>query len=159
MRKVRTEIIVTKKESNPSLSAGTIAESYKAVSLYKSCASLTVAKNPTATLFPLHLLNGNSPVPKAFQTGRETITPSNKDIYLRSGFKPGHIYEFIYQAKNPLVLGLGFAVVRDLISFLRYQMKDATGKPNPLATAKQAISLNRSRFENPPLYLPPPGGE
>ena len=61
------------------------------------------------------------------RTGKETIKPSSKDLYLRSGFKPGHIYEFIYPAKNPLVLGLGFAVVRDLISFLRYEMKDATG--------------------------------
>jgi len=44
---------------------------------------------------------------------------------------------------------LGFAVVRDLISFLRYQMKDAKGKPNPLVTTKQATSL----------YLPPSRGE
>jgi hypothetical protein len=80
------------------------------------------------------------------RTGKETIKPSTKNLYLRSGFKPGHIYEFIYLAKNPLVLGLGFAVVRDLVSFLRYEMKDARGKPNPLAT-------------DPPLYLPPSRGK
>src|SRR5262249_23268441 len=56
---------------------------------------------------------------------------------------------FIYPAKNSLVLGLGFAVVRDLVSFLRYEIKDATDKPNPLVTTKQAISL----------YLPPSRGE
>jgi hypothetical protein len=41
----------------------------------------------------------------------------------------------IYPAKNPLVLGLGFAVVRDLVSFLRYASKDRAGTPNPLAAA------------------------
>ena len=34
-------------------------------------------------------------------------------------------------AKNPLVLGLGFAVVRDLVSFLRFESKDRAGKANP----------------------------
>ena len=57
------------------------------------------------------------------------------------GFKPGHIYEFIYPAKNPLVLGLGFAVTRDLISFLRYESKDAAGKPNPLASSKKSTGI------------------
>ena len=95
---------------------------------------------------------------KDSRTGKETIIPSSKELYLRSGFKPGHIYEFIYPAKNPLVLGLGFAVVRDWVSFLRYEMKDTTGKPNPLATAKQAISLNRSRFDNPLCISPRHGG-
>ena len=120
---------------------------------------LRFAKNPTDNVLPFHLPTEFASFVKHSRTGKETIKPSSKDLYLPSGFKPGHIYEFIYPAKNPLVLGLGFTVVRDLISFLRYQMKDATGKPNPLATAKQAIGLNRSRFENPLLYLPPSRGE
>ena len=41
----------------------------------------------------------------------------------------------IYPAKNPFVLGLGFAVVRDLVSFLRYT-KDRRA-PNPLVKARQ----------------------
>lgn len=44
----------------------------------------------------------------------------------------GAIYEFIYPARDPIVMGLGFAVTRDLISFLRYEQKDASGNPNPL---------------------------
>ena len=45
--------------------------------------------------------------------------------------KPGHLYEFHYQAKNPKVLGLGFAATRDVISFLRYNKgaHAATGRP------------------------------
>ena len=95
---------------------------------------------------------------KDSRTGKETIKPSSKDLYLPSGFKPGHIYEFIYPAKNPLVLGLGFAVVRDLISFLRYEMKDATGKPNPLATAKQAITSTGPDSITPLCISPRHGG-
>ena len=93
------------------------------------------------------------------RSGKEIVRPSTRDLYLLHGFKPGHIYEFIYPAKNPLVLGLGFAVTRDLISFLRYEIKDARGKPNPLALNKQALKLSRSRFVSSPLYLPPLRGE
>jgi len=77
-------------------------------------------------------------------TGKETIKPSNKELYLPSGFKPGHIYEFIYSAKNPLVPGLGFAVVRDWVSFLRYVLKDSTGRPNPLVSGKTATGIRYS---------------
>lgn len=69
------------------------------------------------------------------KTGVTGIKASENDLYLRSGFKPGTIYELVYRAKNPLVLGLGFAVVRDLISFLRYERADDEGNPNPLDEA------------------------
>ena len=35
-------------------------------------------------------------------------------------------------AKNPLVLGLGFAAIRDFSSFLKYSLKDDSGFSNPL---------------------------
>lgn len=34
--------------------------------------------------------------------------------------KPGWLYEFHYEAKNPKVQGLGFAATRDVVSWLRY---------------------------------------
>ena len=45
-----------------------------------------------------------------------------RSIKLREGTKPqpGYLYEFHYEAKNPKVLGLGFAVTRDVVSWLRY---------------------------------------
>jgi len=45
-----------------------------------------------------------------------------RSIKLRDGTtpKPGYLYEFHYEAKNPKVLGLGFAATRDVISWLRY---------------------------------------
>ncbi len=35
-------------------------------------------------------------------------------------FVPGHIYEFVYRAKDPVVDGLGITAVRDFISYLKY---------------------------------------
>ena len=153
IRVVRTEFNVTKKGTySQPLSGWDGIASYEASSLDKSRAALTVRKKSYGLPIPIASTEWEfARFQKNSKTGRVRITPSDKDFYLRHGFKPGHIYEFIYPAKNPLVLGLGFAVVRDLISFLRYEMKDATGKPNPLATAKQAIS--------PPRYLPPSRGE
>ncbi len=43
----------------------------------------------------------------------------------------GSIYEFHYPAKNPRVLGIGFAATRDLIAFLRSGAADIAGNPNP----------------------------
>ena len=50
-----------------------------------------------------------------------------------AGFDAGAIYKFIYSARDPVVMGLAFASVRDVISFLRRQVEDAAGSPNPLA--------------------------
>lgn len=55
-------------------------------------------------------------------------TPSNTDVCLPAGFSPNHIYELTYEARDPIVMGLGFAATRDVISFLRYNTTDA----NPL---------------------------
>jgi len=44
------------------------------------------------------------------------------------GFDRGAIYEFIYRARDPIVMGIGFAAIRDFVSFLRYATQD-----NPLA--------------------------
>ena len=67
--------------------------------------------------------------------------PSPTKISLKDGFDPNYIYELIYTAKNPLVLGLGFAAIRDFSSFLKYSMEDESGFPNPL--------LNKGSDKNP----------
>ena len=58
--------------------------------------------------------------------------PSPTDVYLPEGFKPGWIYELVYTAKDPLVMGLGFTGLRDLISFLLNDEADSSGLPNPV---------------------------
>ena len=75
-----------------------------------------------------------------------------------SGFDGGTIYEFAYQAKDPIVMGLGFAAVRDAISFLRYETTDTEGNGSPLAVEggpSTAISIGVSqsgRFLRDLLY-------
>lgn len=59
-------------------------------------------------------------------------------ICKEGGFDPNHLYELIYQARDPLVLGLGFASTRDLVSFLRH-----TSDPqNPVAGTIQHTLLH-----------------
>ena len=36
------------------------------------------------------------------------------------GFDRGAIFEFIYRARDPIVMGIGFAAIRDLVSYLRH---------------------------------------
>jgi hypothetical protein len=52
-----------------------------------------------------------------------------------SRFAPFKIYELWYDATGSLVAGIGFAAVRDLVSFLRYAPADCDGTPNPLGAA------------------------
>jgi hypothetical protein len=59
--------------------------------------------------------------------------PTKISIHRPDGFDAGAIYEFIYTAKDPKVMGLGFAATRDIVSFLRNEAADAAGTANPLA--------------------------
>jgi hypothetical protein len=36
------------------------------------------------------------------------------------GYDRGAIFEFIYRARDPIVMGIGFAAIRDIVSFLRH---------------------------------------
>ncbi|MCX8997130.1 alpha/beta hydrolase domain-containing protein [Rhizobiaceae bacterium BDR2-2] len=59
-------------------------------------------------------------------------------------FDRGAIYEFIYTARNPVVMGLGFSAVRDTLSFLRYGGADGT--PHPLkASYRKALGFGLSQ--------------
>jgi hypothetical protein len=53
-------------------------------------------------------------------------------LALDPGFEPGRIYELIYVAKEPRVVGLGLAAIRDAIAFFRWSARDHEGTPNPL---------------------------
>ncbi len=74
-----------------------------------------------------------------------------------SGFDAGALYEVTYLARDPIVLGLGFAATRDVVSFLRRDVSAA----NPLAAngrvaVQRAIGFGVSqsgRFLRDFLYL------
>ncbi|MGB7028647.1 MAG: alpha/beta hydrolase domain-containing protein [Candidatus Acidiferrum sp.] len=46
-------------------------------------------------------------------------------IHLDGGFLPGKIYEVVYETKDPVVVGLGLASVRDFLSYLKYDLQAA----------------------------------
>ena len=143
---VRAEIVVTEKgiKSQP-LSGDERVKSYEAASMDKSRASLTVREKSYGKRVPIPPSEWEFAISEKEPGSRkEKLKPSPRDLYLRSGFKPGAIYEFIFPAKNPLVLGLGFAVVRDLISFLRYETKDGAGHSNPLAKDRKASAIHHA---------------
>ena len=80
--------------------------------------------------------------------GSQEVAPSSTHLHLPGGFIPGAIYELVYTARDPLVLGLGFAAVRDLVSFLRYGKEDGAGNSNPLADGtgvEKAYAWGRSQ--------------
>src|SRR5271170_5491530 len=41
-------------------------------------------------------------------------------VSMSAGFEPGKIYEVVYMAKDPVLVGLGPAAVRDFVSYLKY---------------------------------------
>jgi Alpha/beta hydrolase domain len=80
-------------------------------------------------------------------------TPDATKICVKDSFDPALLYELVYTAKDPLVLGIGYAATRDFNSFLRYEDKDAEGNANPVVSqaAKQikyGISEGNSQSGN-----------
>jgi Alpha/beta hydrolase domain len=74
------------------------------------------------------------------------VTPNDKQVCMPAGFQPGRLYELIYRAKDPTIMGLGFAATRDIGSFLKNEQRDSAGKANPVYRAGQkAILLGTSQ--------------
>lgn len=64
------------------------------------------------------------------------------ELEFPTGLQAGHIYELIYEAQDPLILGVGFAAVRDLVSALR----SGTGEGNPLSSPRSKPFLRAHGF-------------
>ncbi len=60
-------------------------------------------------------------------------TPDPTQICLRNGFDPARLYQVVFTAADPPVLGIGFAAFRDVAMFFRHAAADDEGTPNPLA--------------------------
>ena len=50
-------------------------------------------------------------------------------VYLEGGFDPHRLYDVVYVAKDPALVGLGAAAVRDMISALKYDASPELGLP------------------------------
>jgi len=112
---------------------------YPAATLDKSTARLT---------HRVHL----DDVPQVVPAANWNYNADGTAITLTGNFVANDIYEFLYIAKDPKVLGLGFAAVRDWMEFLRYERRDDAGNPNPLANHVRRvyteISSQPGRFLN-----------
>ena len=74
-------------------------------------------------------------------------------VHLSTKFDPGKIYEVVYTAQNPPVVGLGPAAIRDVISMLKYKSADALAIPPAAITRALAFGISQSgRFLRTYLY-------
>ncbi len=76
-------------------------------------------------------------------TGAASLVPTTTDVCLFDGLQAGQVYELTYPAKNPWVMGLGYAVTRDFASFLRNSPRDDAGNANPVAADGSATGIRR----------------
>src|SRR5947209_13861876 len=75
--------------------------------------------------------------------------PDPLRICVKSGFDADKLYQLTYLAKDPLILGIGLAATRDIVSFLRYGEKDESGTPNPVRQrVSYALAFGTSQSGN-----------
>ena len=71
------------------------------------------------------------------------LEPQHNHIYMPSGFEPGKIYQLVYTTTGSRIVGLGFAAMRDVVSFLKHAPASAG---NPCADAiDYAYAMGRSQ--------------
>ncbi len=115
--------------------------SYETADPNTAHSSLTVRDTVGGTgtpIDPTHWAFGKCPA------GAASLVPSTTDICLFDGFRADKLYQLLYPAKNPMVMGLAYAVTRDIGSFLRNQTFDDAGNPNPLALSSTQVGIKRS---------------
>lgn len=86
----------------------------------------------------------------------QDATPSNTHVCYPEGFSPDYIYHLVFEAEDPIVMGLGFAATRDVNSFLRYDISDmnplVSNGRNPIEWTMTFGSSQSGRFLKHLLY-------
>jgi len=74
-------------------------------------------------------------------------------VYMSSKFQPGKIYEVVYTAQAPPVVGLGPAAIRDVVSMLKYSSAEPLSIPASAIKRALAFGVSQSgRFLRTYLY-------
>lgn len=74
-------------------------------------------------------------------------------VQLHRGFEPGRIYQLIYTTRGSRLVGLGFAAVRDIVSFCKYASKEAGNPCANLLDYAYVFGISQSgRFLRQMLY-------
>jgi len=118
--------------SNMSAGANTLPLpiAHEASSLDTSKARLTKRASEEGAVIPISGADwafadcGKTPFPGA---------PDANKVCVKGGFDPAYLYELSYTAKDPLVLGIGFAATRDINAFFRRAARDDSNQANPVA--------------------------
>ena len=76
-------------------------------------------------------------------------TPDATQICVKGGFDAAKLYMVTFKAKDPYVLGVGFAAWRDVGHFFKTAATDDAGRPNPVAQqVKRSIARGISQSGN-----------
>ena len=73
--------------------------------------------------------------------------PDPTQICLKDGFDPTLLYQVVFTAKDPPVLGIGFAAFRDVGTFFKNAKQDDAGTPNPI-TGQVSWSISRGASQS-----------
>lgn len=74
-------------------------------------------------------------------------------VSLASGFEAGKIYQLVYTTRGSSIVGLGFAAVRDIVSFLKYATAAASNPCAGLLDYAYAFGVSQSgRFLRHMIY-------
>src|SRR5207244_4497830 len=88
----------------------------------------------------------------------KAVTPTNVDVCYPAGFSGDWVYDLVYEARDPMVMGLGFAATRDIMSFLRFDTSDGnplvakSSNKNPIVWALGFGSSQSGRFRKDLIY-------
>jgi hypothetical protein len=117
-------------------------------SLDPAKASLVTATSET----PAGVKSGATTIPSsnfAFADCRTVPFPGTPDpdrLCVKGGFNPALLYELVYTAKDPYLLGVGNAAMRDVNSFFKYALKDDSNTANPVGgKVKTLIGFGNSQ--------------
>ena len=80
------------------------------------------------------------------ENGRLVDDPTH--VHLAGGFERGKIYELVYRARDPVVVGIGLAAIRDFVAWARYD----TRSDFPVTTAIAFGVSQSGRFLRHFLY-------
>ncbi|HEX8883526.1 MAG TPA: alpha/beta hydrolase domain-containing protein [Noviherbaspirillum sp.] len=76
-------------------------------------------------------------------------TPDPTQICVKGGFDPARLYQVNFTAKDPYVLGVGFAAWRDVGEFFKTAAADDSNTPNPVARhVTHSIARGQSQSGN-----------
>ena len=76
-------------------------------------------------------------------------TPDATHLCLRKEFDPALLYQLEFTGKDPLVLGIGLAAMRDVVAFFHTAARDDTGTANPVgALIQHSVGVGASQSGN-----------